>query len=53
MALNPSCLRLHRLYSLVFGQLAYTDAPERLTKGLARLAMSMGWQARGESAPRC
>jgi GNAT superfamily N-acetyltransferase len=44
-------------YSLVFGNVAYRDAPERLTKGLARhpvpimllarLAVSRAWQGRG------
>ena len=43
-------------YSLVVGEVAYTDAPERLTKGLARhpvpimllarLAVSSTWQGR-------
>jgi GNAT superfamily N-acetyltransferase len=47
-------------YSLVVGQVAYADAPERLTKGLARhpvpimllarLAVSTGWQGRGIGA---
>lgn len=44
-------------YTLVFGQVAFEDAPQRLTKGvarhpvpimlLARLAVSVGWQRRG------
>ncbi len=44
-------------YSLAVGQIAYGDAPERLTKGLARhpvpimllarLAVSTAWQGRG------
>jgi GNAT superfamily N-acetyltransferase len=44
-------------YSLVVGEVAYGDAPERLTKGLARhpvpimllarLAVSSAWQGRG------
>lgn len=43
-------------YSLVFGEVAYVDAPDRLTKGLAhhpvpimllaRLAVSTAWQGR-------
>jgi GNAT superfamily N-acetyltransferase len=47
-------------YTLVVGQVAYEDAPERLTKGLARhpvpimllarLAVSTGWQGRGAGA---
>ncbi len=47
-------------YSLVFGDVAYADAPERLTKGLARhpvplmvlarLAVASGWQGRGIGA---
>jgi len=47
-------------YTLVVGQVAYEDAPERLTKGLARhpvpimllarLAVSTGWQGRGVGA---
>ncbi len=44
-------------YTLVYGQIEYKDAPERLTKGLARhpvpimllarLAVSIHWQGRG------
>jgi GNAT superfamily N-acetyltransferase len=44
-------------YSLAVGQIEYSDAPERLQKGLARhpvpimllarLAVDMGWQQRG------
>jgi GNAT superfamily N-acetyltransferase len=44
-------------YTLVVGQVSYADAPERLTKGLARhpvplmllarLAVSSAWQGRG------
>lgn len=44
-------------FSLVVGEVAYQDAPERLTKGLARhpvpimllarLAVAAGWQGRG------
>jgi GNAT superfamily N-acetyltransferase len=44
-------------YSLVVGEVAYGDAPERLTKGLARhpvpimllarMAVGLAWQARG------
>jgi len=44
-------------YSLVVGEVAYTDAPERLIKGLARhpvpimllarLAVSLAWQGKG------
>jgi len=44
-------------YTLVVGQVAYADAPRRLTKGLARhpipimllarLAVALGWQGRG------
>jgi GNAT superfamily N-acetyltransferase len=47
-------------YSLVVGEVAYGDAPERLTKGLARhpvpimllarLAVGTGWQGRGIGA---
>jgi GNAT superfamily N-acetyltransferase len=47
-------------YSLVVGEVAYGDAPERLTKGLARhpvpimllarLAVSAAWQGRGVGA---
>jgi GNAT superfamily N-acetyltransferase len=47
-------------YSLVVGEIAYGDAPERLTKGLARhpvpimllarLAVSTAWQGRGIGA---
>jgi GNAT superfamily N-acetyltransferase len=47
-------------YSLVVGEVAYADAPERLTKGLARhpvpimllarLAVHTGWQGRGIGA---
>ena len=47
-------------YTLVVGQVAYDDAPERLTKGLAhhpvplmllaRLAISRAWQGRGVGA---
>lgn len=47
-------------YSLVVGEVAYGDAPERLTKGLARhpvpimllarLAVSTAWQGRGIGA---
>jgi GNAT superfamily N-acetyltransferase len=47
-------------YSLVVGEVAYGDAPERLTKGLARhpgpimllarLAVSTAWQGRGIDA---
>jgi GNAT superfamily N-acetyltransferase len=47
-------------YSLVVGEVAYGDAPERLTKGLARhpvpimllarLAVSQDWQGRGIGA---
>src|SRR5271165_893634 len=47
-------------YSLVVGQIAYDDAPERLTKGLARhpvpimllarLAVSTSWQGKGVGA---
>ena len=47
-------------YSLVVGEVAYGDAPERLTKGLARhpvpimllarLAVSAAWQGRGIGA---
>jgi GNAT superfamily N-acetyltransferase len=47
-------------YSLVVGEVAYGDAPERLTKGLARypvpimlfarLAVSTAWQGRGVGA---
>ena len=47
-------------YTLVVGEVAYTDAPERLTKGLAqhpvpimllaRLAVSASWQGRGVGA---
>jgi GNAT superfamily N-acetyltransferase len=47
-------------YSLVVGEVAYGDAPERLTKGfarhpvplmlLARLAVSVAWQGRGIGA---
>ena len=47
-------------YSLVVGEVAYADAPERLTKGLARhpvpimllarLAVHSGWQGRGIGA---
>ena len=47
-------------YSLVFGEIAYGDAPERLIKGLARhpvpimllarLAVSTTWQGRGIGA---
>ena len=44
-------------YTLVYGQVDYEDAPERLTKGLARhpvpvmllarLAVAVGWQGKG------
>jgi GNAT superfamily N-acetyltransferase len=44
-------------YTLVFGQIEYSDAPERLTKGLARhpipimllarLAVSLSWRSKG------
>jgi GNAT superfamily N-acetyltransferase len=44
-------------YTLVFGQVEYSDAPERLTKGLAqhpipimllaRLAIAVEWQGKG------
>ncbi|MGC4193124.1 MAG: GNAT family N-acetyltransferase [Thermomicrobiales bacterium] len=44
-------------YTLVVGEIAYTDAPERLTRGivrhsvplmiLARLAIDLRWQGRG------
>jgi GNAT superfamily N-acetyltransferase len=44
-------------YTLVFGQVEYSDAPERLTKGLARhavpimllarLAIATAWQGKG------
>nr|WP_294512052.1 GNAT family N-acetyltransferase [uncultured Rhodopila sp.] len=47
-------------YSLVVGEVAYGDAPERLTKGLARhpvpimllarLGVSVAWQGRGIGA---
>ncbi len=47
-------------YTLVFGDVAHADAPERLTKGLARypvplmvlarLAVHRGWQGRGLGA---
>jgi len=47
-------------YTLVVGEVAYADAPERLTKGLARhpvplmllarLAVSVAWQGRGIGA---
>ena len=47
-------------YSLVVGEVAYGDAPERLTKGLARhpvpmmllarLAVGVAWQGRGIGA---
>jgi len=47
-------------YSLVVGEVAYGDAPERLTKGLARhpvpimllarLAVSQAWQGKGIGA---
>jgi len=47
-------------YSLVVGQVEYNDAPERLTKGLARhpvpimllarLAVSISWQGKGLGA---
>ncbi|MBK5966171.1 GNAT family N-acetyltransferase [Thiocystis minor] len=47
-------------YSLVVGEVAYAEAPERLIKGLARhpvpimllarLAVSMAWQGRGIGA---
>ncbi len=47
-------------YSLVVGEIVYGDAPERLTKGLARhpvpimllarLAVRSGWQGRGIGA---
>jgi len=47
-------------YTLVVGEVAYADAPERLTKGLARhpvplmllarLAVSLAWQGRGIGA---
>jgi predicted N-acetyltransferase YhbS len=47
-------------YTLVVGQVSYDDAPERLTKGLARhpvpimllarLAVGSGWQGRGVGA---
>jgi GNAT superfamily N-acetyltransferase len=47
-------------YSLVVGEVAYGDAPERLTKGLARhpvpimllarLAVSQAWQGKGIEA---
>ncbi|MCR5858282.1 GNAT family N-acetyltransferase [Mesorhizobium sp. J428] len=47
-------------YTLVVGEVAYIDAPERLTKGLARhpvpimllarLAVHRGWQGRGIGA---
>jgi predicted N-acetyltransferase YhbS len=47
-------------YSLVVGQVEYSDAPERLTKGLARhpvpimllarLAVSISWQGKGLGA---
>ncbi|CAH2606408.1 GCN5-related N-acetyltransferase; Histone acetyltransferase HPA2 and related acetyltransferases (plasmid) [Rhodovastum atsumiense] len=47
-------------YSLVVGEVAYDDAPERLTKGLARhpvplmllarLAVGLAWQGRGIGA---
>ena len=47
-------------YSLVVGEVAYAEAPERLTKGLARhpvpimllarLAVSTAWQGRGIGA---
>jgi GNAT superfamily N-acetyltransferase len=47
-------------YTLVVGEVAYTDAPERLTKGLAqhpvpimllaRLAVATSWQGRGVGA---
>ncbi|MEX0957546.1 MAG: GNAT family N-acetyltransferase [Rhizobiaceae bacterium] len=47
-------------YTLVVGEVAYTDAPERLTKGLARhpvpimllarLAVSSDWQGKGIGA---
>ncbi|MDN5870284.1 MAG: GNAT family N-acetyltransferase [Nitrococcus sp.] len=47
-------------YTLVVGEIAYEDAPERLNKGLARhpvpvmllarLAVNTGWQGRGVGA---
>jgi GNAT superfamily N-acetyltransferase len=37
-------------YTLVVGEVAYDDAPERLTKGLARLAVAVTWQRRGIGA---
>ena len=47
-------------YTLVVGQVEYADAPERLTKGLARhpvpimllarLAIAQGWQGKGVGA---
>ncbi len=47
-------------YTLVFGQVEYNDAPERLTKGLAghpvpimllaRLAVAASWQGKGIGA---
>lgn len=47
-------------YSLAYGQIEYADAPERLTKGLARhpvpimllarLAVSTSWQGKGLGA---
>jgi GNAT superfamily N-acetyltransferase len=47
-------------YTLIVGEVAYADAPERLTKGLARhpvplmllarLAVSAAWQGRGIGA---
>ena len=47
-------------YTLVFGQVEYSDAPERLTKGLARhpvpimllarLAVAKSWQGKGLGA---
>ena len=58
---SQTYLALHRaevvgFYSLVVGEVAYTDAPQRLTKGLARhpvpimllarLAVSTAWQGR-------
>ena len=62
---SQSYLGLHHdeiigFYSLVVGEVAYDDAPERLTKGLAhhpvpimllaRLAVSTAWQGRGIGA---
>lgn len=38
-------------YTLVVSEVAYADAPERLTQGLARLAVSAAWQGQGVAPP--